>query len=246
MAAPESTAKNFLVTGAVAVVCSLAVSVTAVGLRQRRESNQDLDRMRHILAVAGLYDPSVPVARAFARVEPRWVDLETGAYVAEDEVDPAAGKALSPGEDLAGIEKRERYVQVYLVRDLGRVSQIVLPVRGRGWSTLHGFLALDRDLTTVRGITFHKHDETPGLGAEVDSTRWQAGWQGKRIYGPGGEVRLRVVKAGTATGTPHEVDGITGATLTTEGVDSLVRFWFGDDGYRRYLRRLEEKGVDHG
>jgi len=246
MAAPESTAKNFLVTATVAIVCSFAVSVTAVGLRERRESNQDLDRMRHILEVAGLYDPSVPVLRSFARVEPRWLDLETGEYVPAGDVDPAAAKALRPAEDLAGIEKRERYVEVYLVRDLGRVAQIVLPVRGQGWSMLHGFLAIDRDLTTVRGITFHEHDETPGLGAEVDSPKWKSRWRDKRIYGPDGEVRLRVVKGSAEPGAPHEVDGVTGATLTTEGVNNLVRFWFGEQGYRRYLRQLEAKGVDHG
>jgi len=243
----ESTGKNFLVTALVAVSCSLAVSATAVGLRARRERNQDVERMKHVLVVAGLYDPAVPVARSFRRVEPRIVDLDTGEYVAEEEYDPTAAEVLELDDDIAGIEKRERYVRVYLVRDLGNVRQIVLPVRGQGWSTLHAFVALDRDLVTVRGFTVHDHDETAGIGAEVDNPKFKARWPNKRIYGPGGGVALRVVKAGTAAqGSHHEIDGLSGATLTTEGVRDMILFWFGPHGYKRYLDRLRAQGVDHG
>jgi Na+-transporting NADH:ubiquinone oxidoreductase subunit C len=241
----ESSGKNFAVTAAVAIACSLAVSVTAVGLRARREGAMDLDRMKNVLVVAGLYDPTLPVGHAFGRIESRWVDLETGSYVDADAVDPAVSVTLAVGEDTAAIEKRARYVQVYLVRDGGRVTQIVLPVRGQGWSMLHGFVALDRDLTTVRGLTFHEHEETAGLGAEVDNPKWKARWPGKRIFGPGGELRIRVVKGGTADpAAAYEVDGLTGASVTTEGVHNLVRFWFGDRGFGPYLARLKDKGVD--
>lgn len=242
----ESAATDFAVCAAVAIVCSLAVSLTAVGLRARREGAQDLERMRHVLLAAGLYDERVPVARAFARVEPRVVDLETGEYVPEEAFDPAAADVLPPAEDVAGLGKRERHVRVYLVREMGRVSRIVLPVRGRGWSMLKGFLAIDRDLATVVGFTIHEHDETAGLGAQVDDPKWKARWPGKRVYDPEGTLRLRVVRGGAGARPPYEVDGISGATITTEGLDSLVRFWFGDKGYRRYLARLAAKGVDHG
>jgi len=248
MPAPESTGKNFAVTAAVAAVCSLAVSFTAVGLRARREGNQDLERMKHILTVAGLYDPNVPVTRSFTRVEPRLVDLETGAYASEDEFDPTAAVVIPSDDDVAGVEKRERYVRVYLVRDIGRVTQIILPVRGEGWSMLHGFVALDRDLVTVRGFTVYRHEETAGLGAEVDNPKWKARWPGKRIFDAEGKLRFRVAKGAVDAASPeaaYEVDGLSGATLTSEGIGNLMRFWFGDYGFRRYLERLAEKGVDH-
>jgi len=245
MPARESTARNFLVAGAVAVACSLLVSLTAVGLRARRERGQDLERMRAILAVAGLYDPAVPVAYAFRHVEARVVDLDTGRYVPEESLDPTAQTVLAPRDDVAGIGKRERYVRVYLVRDATGVRQVVLPVRGQGWSELRGFLALDRDLTTVRGFAIHAHAETAGMGAEVDNPKWKARWPGKRLYDDEGRLRLNVVADGRRV-SPYEVDGITGATLTTEGLQGMIRFWFGDLGYRRYLERLAKEGVDHG
>jgi len=248
MAARESAGKNFLVVTAVAVCCSALVSGTAVGLRARRLANFDLDRMRNIVAVAGLAEPNVPVPVAFGRVEPRTVDLETGAYVDDDRLGSEDPAPVPSDRDVAGIERRERYVQVYLVREQGRVSQIVLPVRGQGFvAMMYGFLALDRDLETVRGITFYRHEETPGLGALVDDPKWRASWRGKRIYGSDGTFRLRV--GGTADpedpeARAHQVDGVSGATFTSNGVADLVRFWFGDAGFGRYLARLRREGVD--
>jgi len=240
----ESAAKNFAVTAAVAVVCSFLVSVTAVGLRDRQARNKDVDRMRHILQVAGIHDPRVSVLRAFERVEERIVDLESGDYVRAASLDPAAHTVIPVDEDVAGIERRERYVHVYLVRDrAGEVDQIVLPVRGRGWSMLHGYVALSKDLVTVHGLTIHRHDETAGMGAQVDRAKWKALWPGKRIYGPDGDVRLRVIKGAAPPDAPYAVDGLTGATLTTEGVSNMIRFWFGEMGYRRFLERRKEKGM---
>jgi len=246
MPARERAGKNFLVAALVAVCCSLGVSVTSVALRGRREGNQDVERMKDILIVTGLYDENVPLARSFRQVEPRMVDLDTGEYIAEDAHDPTVADVIALRDDLAGIEKRERYVRVYLVRDLGNVAQIVLPVRGQAWSMLHAFVALDRDLVTVRGFMVYDHEETPGLGAEVDNPKWRARWPGKRIYDTDGRVALHVMKAGKATpGSAHEIDGLSGATLTTEGVRDMMRFWFGPGGYKRYLDRLRARGVDH-
>ena len=83
--AEESTRHNFTVTATLAVVCSLLVSVTAIGLSDRKEANRELDRKRNILAVAGLYDDAVPVDEAFEAIETRLIDLETGAFVEEGE-----------------------------------------------------------------------------------------------------------------------------------------------------------------
>jgi Na+-transporting NADH:ubiquinone oxidoreductase subunit C len=110
---------------------------------------------------------------------------------------------------------------------------------------LHGFVALDRDLTTVRGLTFHRHEETPGVGAEVDNPKWKARWPGKHVFDPDGRLRIRVVKSGTADpASLYDVDGLTGASVTTAGVNDLMRFWFGDRGYGPFLKRLATEGVD--
>jgi Na+-transporting NADH:ubiquinone oxidoreductase subunit C len=245
--------RTFFVTLALAVVCSLAVSVSAVGLRERQQINAALDRKRNILRVAGLYDPAVTIDEAFRQVETRLVDLQTGDYV--EDADPetfdqrmaassaATSVVLDREQDTASLGRREKRSLVYLVKKDGKLDQVILPVRGRGlWSTLYAYIALDRDLATVRGITFYEHGETAGLGAEVENPDWQASWKGKQVFDGNGDVALHCIKGTAAAKAPHDVDGISGATLTANGVSEMVLFWFGDTGFGPYLARLKEGG----
>jgi Na+-transporting NADH:ubiquinone oxidoreductase subunit C len=136
---------------------------------------------------------------------------------------------------------------VYLVKKDGKLDQVILPIDGKGlWSTLYGFLALSDDLNTVRGITFYEHAETPGLGGEVDNPRWQIKWAGKKIYGEKGSVQLHLVKGVADKSSPeaaYQVDGLSGATLTADGVTDLVKYWLGDDGFKKLLLRLQAEGA---
>ena len=101
--AEESPRHNFFVTGVLAVVCSLLVSLTAIGLGARQERNRELDRMRNILVVTGLYDPAVPIEEAFSTIEIRLIDMETGEYVEETEAPPDYDQRLAlASKDLRG------------------------------------------------------------------------------------------------------------------------------------------------
>jgi Na+-transporting NADH:ubiquinone oxidoreductase subunit C len=258
----DSVGKTFAVAIAVAVSCSLLVSIAAVGLQGFQEANRALERKRNIVVVADLDQPGTPIEEIFQRVERRIVDLDTGEYVTagqqgspseEDllaQTDPAKGQVVPRDQDIARIQKREQYAVVYLVRDGDRLDQVVLPVRGKGlWSTLYGYVALDSDLETVRGLTFYEHMETPGLGGEIDNPDWKALWDGKKIYDDTGQVRIRVVKGSVdpqKAAAEYQVDGLSGATLTANGVTNMMRYWFGDSGFGPYLERLKQEGGLHG
>jgi Na+-transporting NADH:ubiquinone oxidoreductase subunit C len=132
---------------------------------------------------------------------------------------------------------------VYLIRGpTGELTRIILPVHGYGlWSTMYGFLALEADGETVAGVQFYDHGETPGLGGEIDNPNWQARWVGKRVFDEQGELRIRVVKGPVRPedpDAPYEVDAISGATLTSEGVGRMVRFWLGEQAFGPYLERV--------
>jgi Na+-transporting NADH:ubiquinone oxidoreductase subunit C len=254
--ARESVSKTFIVAVVLAAVCSLLVAGAAIGLRPRQEANKIRDRKKNILIVAGLYDAKAPVEESFKQIEQHIVDLATGEYVAEDKLDPetfdqrAAAKdpelsvTIPPEKDLAGIRRREKYSLVYLVKKDGKLDQVILPIDGKGlWSTLYGFLAISGDLNTVKGITFYEHGETPGLGGEIDNPAWKAKWTGKKIYDKDGSLQLHVAKGTAEQNNPHQVDGISGATLTANGVTNLVQYWLGDDGFKKLLKRLEGKGA---
>jgi Na+-transporting NADH:ubiquinone oxidoreductase subunit C len=236
------------------VVCSVFVSTAAVYLRPLQKENKLREMRRNILSAAGIYDPEKPLDEQFQRVETRLVDLETGTYVdaGEQELaefdqpaaakDPASSITIEPDKDLGGLRRRETRSLVYLVSKGGELDQIVLPVRGKGlWSTVYGFIAMDKDASTIRGITFYEHGETPGLGGEIDNPSWKAQWQDKRAFDDQGEVRVEVVRGMVDRERPeavHQIDGLAGATITSRGVSNFVRYWLGDDGFGPFLSRM--------
>ncbi len=187
------------------------------------------------------------------RVRKVLVDLDNAAIVPEDEVnyeeydpkdaanDPKRSKeiAVSPSP---GIDRRANMQFLYEVLADGSESQIeqyVLPVYGKGlWSTLYGFLAVNSDGETIKGITFYEHGETPGLGGEVENSTWQAKWDGKLAYDEQGDVIIQVVKgSATADNAEWTVDGLSGATITTKGVSNFVQYWLGSDGFGPFLKK---------
>ncbi len=209
--ADESPLKPFYSVLVLAFVCSALVAGAVVGLQPLQEANRQLDRKKNILAAAGLYREDQPIDRLFAGVETRVVELATGRYVPEDRLAPESynqlkaalsselGRSLDAAEDLARIRRLEKYSLVYLVKQGETVQQYILPVRGKGlWSTMFAYVAVDADLNRIRGVAFYEHGETPGLGGEVENSRWQRLWQGKRIYAESGEVGIKVVKGKAA------------------------------------------------
>jgi Na+-transporting NADH:ubiquinone oxidoreductase subunit C len=252
----ESVGKTLLVAFLVCVVCGVVVATAAVSLRPVQSKNQLLDKRMNILQAAGLYQPGVDVNEVFKSIERRFVDIDTGEYVEMPESydlrkaakDPQRSERLSGKEDIAGIKSQANVAEVFLARgDNGDLSRIILPVHGYGlWSTLYGFLALEPDANTVSGLGFYEHGETPGLGGEVDNPKWKALWEGKKLYGEQGEVEIQVVKGAVDSKTPnaeHKVDGLAGATLTSNGVSNLLRFWVGENGFGPYLKRMQQGEV---
>lgn len=253
MSSNDSIKKILTVAFSLCIVCSVIVSTAAVVLKPAQEANKSLDRKRNILQAAGMLQPELSVEEQFARVATRVVDLRSGKFT--DAVDPAsydqlkaakdstASDALSKDEDIAKIARREHYATVYVVEDdNGGVDKVILPIRGYGlWGTLYGFVALEGDANTVVGLGFYEHKETPGLGGEVDNPRWKGLWNGKQAYRDG-DVAIAVIKGAVdpaASTADWQVDGLAGATLTTQGVSNLVRFWLGEGGFQPFLNNLK-------
>lgn len=224
---PDNVGKTVAVALGLCLVASMVVSAAAVSLRPLQEENAALDKQVNIVEVAGLYEPGIDVAEAFAAFEPHVLDLDTGEFA--DQFDPAefddraAAEDPSMSEEIdddpAGIGRRPRYVTVYVLRDeSGGVDKVILPIYGYGlWSTLYGFIAVEEDANTIYGLQFYEHAETPGLGAEVDNPRWKALWRDKKLYGDDGEVAITVAKTPPPEGTDYYVDALSGATLTSRG-----------------------------
>lgn len=251
--AKNSVGQTFGIAFLLCIVCSVLVSGAAVMLMPTQDANRLLDKKQNILAAAGMADEDGTVDELFERIQTRIVDLETGQYTDHLDLDTydfiAAAKdsklgvAIPRGQDRAGIKRRARHVPVYLVKKRGEVDKVILPIYGKGlWSTLYGFVALDRDdLSTIKSLLYYQHGETPGLGGEVDNPSWKALWKGKRAFGSDGSIKIQVVRGAVDMSGPdaeHQVDGLSGATITSRGVHDMLHYWLSENGYGNYLDRL--------
>ena len=174
------------------VVCASLLTAASERLKPYQEDNRQAERVRNILGVLDVpFDAKAPW-ELLEKVYLRAVDV-TGTD------DDAIYKRLGP--------------------DGKTVLSVAVPLSGRGRNgPIKGFLALEPDMRTIRGITFYRHEETPGLGGEIDAPDWKKKFVGKRIDGEGG---IRIITRGKAVG-PHEVDGITSATMTCRKVEALL------------------------
>jgi Na+-transporting NADH:ubiquinone oxidoreductase subunit C len=251
----ERPAQVLLVAALVCVVCALLVSTAVVVLRPIQDRNALLQRQRNILEVAGLYVPGTSIDAQFARIEPHVVALATGDYVegvdairfdiARASRDPKDSAVVPADTDIARIHRRPEEMPVFLVRDGSAIETVVLPVYGYGlWSTMYAYVALDGRGERVKGVTFYSHAETPGLGAEIENPRWRQSWVGKRMVDDDGHVVFEVAKGAPAAGAAdHHVDALSGATLTSNGVNNMIHYWLGEQGYGPFLARLRRGGA---
>lgn len=265
----ESDKKTIMVAATLCLVCSVVVSTAAVVLRPTQQIQKRLDIQRNILNVAGIYDAERSMDAQFRMVKPVLIELkgkrprisdpsQEGIDLKTYDSKKAARTAydsieISPRGSLPDIARREIYAIAYEIqKDDGSIDQVILPIYGKGlWSTLYGFIAIDADGSTIRGITFYQHGETPGLGGEVDNLAWKAVWKNKIAFNPSD------LKTATADNLPtpviqvakgqvdpsaklaeHKVDGLSGATITSNGVTALVRYWLGPDAFGSYLHLL--------
>ena len=248
MANQDTIQKTLTVALLLCFVCSVIVSTAAVLLRPMQDANKDQDRKKNILLAAGLYQEGIEIDEQFSVIKAKLVDLDTGTFSLQSDIssfdqrksakDPSQSMALTSDQDQAKISRRENQALVYIVESKGEFDKIILPVHGYGlWSTLYGFVALESDLNTIAGLGFYEHGETPGLGGEVDNPRWKAFWPGKQVYKEG-TVAIQLIKGvvdPSNLDSTYQVDGLSGATLTSTGITNLLQFWLGQNGFQTFI-----------
>ncbi len=238
----DSTPKTLAFALAVALGAAIVVSIATVTLRPLQKANLERERQARIVAMVSraigdsgpltAYMIDLNSGRLTRDIDPVTFDAEAAAK------NPATSVAIPQAADVAGLGRRAKHAPVFLRFDGDKPVLIVLPVYGKGYqSTIWGYLALKGDGNTIAGLSFFKQGETPGLGARIMEPAWQALWPGKQLADDTGTLRVQVTK-GSAKG-PYEVDGITGATRTGNGVTNLLRFWLGDLGFGPFLKRLK-------
>ena len=263
MARLDSPRYTILFATAVCVVCALMVSVAAVALQPRQKANARLYMEKNVLLAAGLVQPGADLSEREVEtifekgIRARLVDFATGELLPADKIDARAydqrarattraPSRVAPPNN-AGIGRMPNYGVVYFVMKDDEVEQVVIAVEGLGmWGTIYGFLALAPDGNTVRGLTYYDQKETPGPGRrdrQPELAGAVARPQGLRR--PVGRRGITVIKgqAGPPETDPLRVDGLSGATITSNAITRLMQFWLSDDGYGKFLKRFREGAI---
>ena len=248
----DTIRKTLIVALSLCLVCSALISFSAVEVRDLQEANKALDKQTKILSAAGLLVDDKEVSSLFNSIEIKIVNLETGLFDSSISIEdfdessfsrnPNTSIELNSDTDIALLKRRENFQSIYLHYDNEDLNAIILPVRGYGlWGTMKGYLALESDLQTIIGLEFFDHKETPGLGGEIVNPRWKAIWKGKEVYSDAGDVVISVIKGSVDKRNEkakYQVDGLSGATITSNGVTNLLSFWLGEMGYGPLIKQI--------
>lgn len=217
-----------------AVVVGAALAFTSLQLADKQRQNADVDKMRQILAAARITPPSDSVMQAFSQ------------FIIRQEVVNSQGETI-PGDafdiDVAAQSKLNdaaRQLPVFVCRTAGGETKYILPAYGAGlWGPIWGYIAIDADGSTIYGAYFAHQGETPGLGAEIEKPVFSNQFIGKQIIKGGRFMPVTVVKAGQKPlGEEDYVDGISGGTITSKGVATMLANCL--TPYRTFLENLSK------
>lgn len=252
----DSISKTLTVVILLCLVCAIIVAGTAVSLKPKQAENRVLDKQKNILIAANLLPdnatPDVIQQTYQDLITAKVVDLETGEYVEDIDAstfdqrarskDPEHSINLTGEQDVASIKRRSNKALVYLAKDeSGEFSSYILPVHGYGlWSTMYAFVAVKPDANTIINLNYYEQGETPGLGAEIENPKWKSIWVGKEIYNDDGEMAINIIKGEAPKESKHKIDGLSGATLTGNGVQYTFDFWMGELGFKTYLEKQRQ------
>jgi Na+-transporting NADH:ubiquinone oxidoreductase subunit C len=225
------------------VILGGMLSLASVGLKPAQDIQVELDTKKKILGavmdISAVKDPNEILELYKKRVKSIVIDI-SGNEITED----AKGNALIAEkvniQKYSRFAKEDRFYPVYMFKkEDGTTDAYIFPMFGAGlWDWISGYMALNADLNTIRGIAFDHKAETPGLGARITSSEIQNRYVGKKIFGESGNlISVNMVKGeGNAGLTEHQVDGMSGATLTGKGVNNMLKNYLGS--YESFIQKV--------
>tara|TARA_B100000902_G_scaffold365220_1_gene385968 strand:- start:323 stop:1024 length:702 start_codon:yes stop_codon:yes gene_type:complete len=232
----HSNSYTIVFTSIVTIILGGFLSVAAGTLKEIQELNVENDSKKNILSSLG-YEPNSDQLWTSDDIT-KLFELNIEAYVLNSN-----GERTNTDPATINTEVDKENLPIYVDKKDGIVNGYAIPISGKGlWSTLYGYFAIEPDGVTAKGITFYAHKETPGLGGEVEKPWFQNNFVGKRFIDEDGNlVGIKVIKGKADPDSPYEVDGISGATITSKGLESFLV----DDleKYEPFFRKIRSGGV---
>mgnify|MGYP001132264198 CR=1 FL=1 len=225
----------FTFSAIMVVVVAAVLSIVAMNLQPIQQKNIETNKKQNILLSINIQSTK---DNALEKYEQYIVDSYVVNHQGERKEDVDAFNVNLAKEVDKDLENRN--LPIYLGSVKEGEKQYIIPVRGKGlWGPIWGYVALEDDFNTIYGANFSHQGETPGLGAEIANREFQKQFIGKTIFNEQGEfVSVNVVKGGAAADAPHSVDGISGGTITSDGVDKMLEDIIGS--YLPYIKKMQK------
>ena len=193
----------------ITIVLGFMLSFAAASLKDKQDFNIEVDIKKNILSSLN-------------------IPADKSAKLSQNDIQKLYDEEITTlNIDENGMKSDDGVLSVYIATDGAQPTGYSIPISGKGlWSTIYGYIALEPDGETVKGITFYQHGETPGLGGELEKEWFTSNYKGKHIYNEDGElVSIEIVKGQVNQNdinAIHQVDGISGSTLTGRGMNKFI------------------------
>ena len=215
------------------IIVALGLAFTHQTLIERQTANVNIDKMQQLLR-------SLNIDATAAEAQQRYGELVKNAYLINSDGTKVEGSEGTTPNDPAFSttpgDEEARGLPVYEAEIEGSVKYII-PMQGTGlWGPIWGYLAVESNGSTIYGAEFGHQGETPGLGAEIEMLSFREQFIGKEIIKEGAFKSVAVVKPGQSVSNRDYVDGISGGTITSKGVDAMLLNSVGE--YERFLMNL--------
>ena len=208
----------------ITIILGFLLSFTAASLKDKQDFNIEIDIKKNILSSLN-------------------IPADQSEILSQSDIQKLYDKEITTLKiDNNGMKADDGALSVYIAMDGVKPTGYSIPISGKGlWSTIYGYIALEPDGKTVKGITFYKHGETPGLGGELEKEWFTSNYKGKHIYNDDGElVSIEIVKGQVNPNNInaiHQVDGISGSTLTSRGMNNFIANDL--NTYKPFLERVK-------
>ncbi len=230
----QSNLYIILYSAGLTIFCGAVLAFASISLKDKQDANIALEQKSNILATVTTLEETTPIEQLYAqRIRGFVIDYNGNEVAGEPSKIVVASEYKKKPE--------ERVLPVYEFineADSTKVEAVVLPVFGYGlWNNIWGFVALESDFNTVRGVKFAHTGETPGLGARIEADEIQSRYKGKKIFENDALMSIVMMKGEGMyyAGNLHKVDGMSGATLTAKGVNNMLKDYF--SCYEKYLKK---------
>ena len=220
----QGNAYTIIYSSILVILVAAALSFTALTLKPRQDKNIEVEKKQNILTSVHIGLDADQQSDKAEYIESLYSKYITEAFLIDSKGNRIDGDAFTVDiKKEIGKPLENRQLPVFVCTNDQNVKNYILPVYGSGlWGAIWGYVAVQDDFNTVVGVMFDHASETPGLGAEISTPPFQKQFDGKKLFDEEKFVSVKVVKGQNTTENPHAVDGISGGTITSNGVEQML------------------------